>query len=275
MKHTPRQLATLLAFLAISVITQAADPGLHRQPVPAATRLHPQPVPAAPRIHRPAVFSDTGRTGVFILGTLYKRHETTPAYGLDALKKVITAIQPEVFVLDISPKELREQKVYPGKVEYTNIVFPYIKNGKFAVYPGEPDEPMYTTLVNEAIKGYGDFDKQQPALSKSLHDYTTALYGIMTGSWKNVADANSKLTDQLLAAKLSLEDSLVGNLQTSGWEKWNAHTTAIIQQAMRENPGKRILVLTGIENAYMIRDNLRQANVDLVDMELWLRSNGL
>jgi hypothetical protein len=268
MKNIRGQLVCIFTFLLLSTITLAAAPGIHR---PADPGIHHPLAPSDPCMPTP----DTIKNEVFVLGTLYKRHETTPAFGLEALKKVITAIHPDVFVLDISPKELKEQKVYPGKVEYINIVFPYLNGGKFIAYPGEPGEPLYTALVNEAIKGYGDLGRQQPALSKSLTDYTTALYGIMTASWKSVADANSALTDQLLAAKLSLEDSLVGKLQSSGWEKWNAHTTGIIQQAIRENPGRRILVLTGIENAYMIRDNLRRANVDLVDMEIWLRSRGL
>jgi hypothetical protein len=51
---------------------------------------------------------------VFVVATLYKRHESVPAYDLATLRKVILAIKPEVLVLDITPDELKNEKVWDG-----------------------------------------------------------------------------------------------------------------------------------------------------------------
>lgn len=215
------------------------------------------------------------RNEVYVLGTLYKRHEQSKTYDLDALQKVITSINPQVLVLDVSPKELKEQKVYPGKVEYTKIIFPYIRSNKLTVYAGEPDEPMFSTIVNEATKAHETFNKDQPVLSGSLEAYNKALYQLLIRSWKNVADANGKTTDLLLSAKMTLEGELIGEGQAGSWKTWNRHTTDIVLKALKENNGQRILVITGIENAAFIRQNLKEEKVKLVDMEVWLNKRNL
>jgi hypothetical protein len=213
---------------------------------------------------------NTHKNEVYVLGTLYKRHENTNAYNLEALKKVIISINPQVLVLDVTPEELRLQKVYPGKIEYTNVIFPLVNSNNYRVYPAEPDEPEFSTIVNEVTKAHSDFKKNQPSWSRSLEEYNTSLYQLLIHSWKNVADANGKTTDQLLAAKLRLEGEVIGKGQAESWKIWNRHTTDVVLQALKENIGKRTLVITGIENASFIRQNLKNEGVNLVDMEAWL-----
>ena len=46
------------------------------------------------------------------------------------------------------------------------------------------------------------------------------------------------------------------------------------EQVIRENPGGRILLITGIENCPNIRTELRRnKKVNLIEMETWLRAN--
>src|SRR5688572_11821105 len=79
----------------------------------------------------PAVtLPDKDKSEVFVLATLYSRHKTTPVYDLDTLKKIIQAIRPDVFVLDVTPTELKEQQVFPSKIEYPVAIFPLVNDGK-------------------------------------------------------------------------------------------------------------------------------------------------
>ena len=92
------------------------------------------------------------RSQVFVLGTLYKRHEAVPRYDLAALRRTISAIQPDALVLDVTPRELATRKVWPGKIEYPGVVFPLIDAGRYRVYAAEPDEPMFTEIVQSIVE---------------------------------------------------------------------------------------------------------------------------
>jgi len=76
---------------------------------------------------------------LFVLATIYAWHKSVAVYDLPALRKIILAIDPEVLVLDVTPSELKEWKVWPGKVEYTEVVFPLVRNGRYRLYPAEPE----------------------------------------------------------------------------------------------------------------------------------------
>jgi hypothetical protein len=62
-------------------------------------------------------------TQVFVLGSLYSRHKTIESYDLDALRRVVLAIDPDVVVVDCTPTEVREQKVHVSKIEFPQVLF--------------------------------------------------------------------------------------------------------------------------------------------------------
>ena len=60
------------------------------------------------------VYGDATRSTsaeVYVLGTLYKRHESVPIYSLEVLRKIVEQIRPDVLVLDCTPSEVRAQRV--------------------------------------------------------------------------------------------------------------------------------------------------------------------
>jgi hypothetical protein len=97
------------------------------------------------------------RPEVFVISTLYKRHETMPAYGFAELRDLILKIDPDVFVLDVTPKEIREQKVWVGKVEYPEVIFPLIMRVK--------PRPMHQSLMSLCLLSYL---RPQARLTKNL-----------------------------------------------------------------------------------------------------------
>jgi hypothetical protein len=67
---------------------------------------------------------------------------------------------------------------------------------------------------------------------------------------------------------------MVGAIEEKSGKYWDHHAVSVVMRAIRENPGKRILQITGIENCPNIRTELRRdKNVNLIDMEAWLRAN--
>ncbi|MBL0744603.1 hypothetical protein [Chryseolinea lacunae] len=218
---------------------------------------------------------NTSPAKVFVVATLYRHHATTPAYGVDKLKEVISAIAPDVLVLDVTPSELSAQKVHASKAEYPQVVFPYVKAHARKAYAAEPDEPDFTNVVNSTIKSIGDFEKAQPTLAQTIDRYEDDVYSVLKAYWKTAADVNNAKTDLVLSGKKTLYEEFVGAPFTDGARFWTRHMSDVAIRAAQENPGKTILVLAGIENCGAIRALLHQGGVDVVDVERWLRDHNL
>jgi hypothetical protein len=213
---------------------------------------------------------------LFVLATLYGRHKTVTAYDLPALRKIILTIKPDVLVLDVTPMELKEGKVWPGKIEYTEVVFPLIKDGSYRVYPAEPDEPMFSEIVNATTEAIRKFEAATPETATAMKQFTVSAYDALKSYWKTPAEVNSHVTDRVLHGKKTLEAQLQGIVRADGQKRWNQHTVDVTRRAVKENQGKRVLILVGIENCYSIRELLgRDPQINLVNMERWLRDKGL
>jgi hypothetical protein len=213
---------------------------------------------------------------LFVLATLYGRHKTVTAYDLPTLRKIISAIKPDVLVLDVTPMELKEGKVWPGKIEYTEVIFPLIKNGRYRVYPAEPDEPMFSEIVNATIEAIRKFEAANPETATAMKQFTVSTYDALKSYWRTPAEVNSQVTDRVLHGKKALEAQLQGTVRADGQKRWDQHTVDVARRAVKENRGKRVLVLVGIENCYAIRELLgRDPQINLVNMEQWLRDAGL
>ena len=69
-----------------------------------------------------------------------------------------------------------------------------------------------------------------------------------------------------------LDGGVAGPEVADAWRRWNDHVVAMVIRAHRENPGKRILVLIGVENCSRLRAGLASVpELRLIDMERWLR----
>jgi hypothetical protein len=221
-----------------------------------------------------ALSPDKDKSEVFVLATLYSRHKTTPVYNLDTLQKIIRAIDPDVFVLDVTPTELKERQVWPSKIEYPGAIFPLINGNRHAAYPAEPPEPMFTEIVNSVKEIRENFKSSRPDVAQTLDDLTNNLFEALKASWQTPADVNSKVTDLAIDGKRLLEDKLRGPEDEENGNKWTQHIINVTLQAAKEHPGKRILVLNGLENCYLVKEGLsRHAGITVVDMEAWLRQH--
>ncbi len=217
---------------------------------------------------------NSGKTQVFVVSTLYKRHESTPAYDLVALRKLILAIKPDVFVLDVTPDELKNEKVWVGKVEYPGVIFPLMKELKVRAYGSEPKEPLFSELSGAGGKAYQQLRKTSPEAFEAMERHGKATYDALGVTWTSPADVNSAATDTIIAGKKTLEYRIVGEVAGSAQQRWDEHHVERILDAAKENPGKRLIVLVGIESRYWINNQLkRNSQIELVEMESWLRTN--
>lgn len=228
---------------------------------------------AAPRV---VLASGNKKSDVFVVSTLYARHQRMPVYGLPVLRRVIEAVKPDVLVLDVTPTELRTRKVWPGKVEYTELVFPYLDATGLAAYGSEPDEALFKQLTGAAGASYKSFNDANPEGAKALDSVKGATYQALASVWASAADVNSDKTDRLVAAMREIEEGLVGGDAGRVQAEWDRHHADRLLDVAHRHPGQRVLMLVGIESRYRVVQALREAEgITLVRMEPWLRAAGL
>ena len=218
----------------------------------------------------PALAADTAKPKVFVVSTLYKKHETTPSYDLPALRALIERLDPDVFVLDVTPTELRERTVWPGKVEYVQVVFPMIESRGIAAYASEPAEPLFAQLSGPVGAAYDALAKDQPPVRAALRELDTATYAALAAHWRSPEAANDALTDRVVGAKRDLENRLVGPVAEANQRRWNQHHAQRLLEAAARHPGQRIVMLVGIESRYeVVRLLADTPGIDLVDVADW------
>jgi hypothetical protein len=216
------------------------------------------------------------KSEVFVVSTLYSRHKRAPAYGLPVLRRVIDAVRPEVLVLDVTPTELRTRKVWPGKVEYTEVIFPYLDATGVMAYGSEPDEALFKELTGSAGQSYKAFNEGNPQGAKALDALKSATYEALASGWASAADVNSDKTDRMVAALREIEEGLVGDNVARVQAEWDRHHADRLLDVVGRHPGKRVLMLVGIESRYRVLQALASAQgIALVRMEPWLRNAGL
>ncbi|KQW46213.1 hypothetical protein ASC81_07285 [Pelomonas sp. Root405] len=216
------------------------------------------------------------RNEVFVISTLYARHKHVPAYDLAALRRVIDGVKPDVLVLDVTPTELRTRKVWPGKVEYIDVIFPYLDATGILAYASEPDEALFKQLTGSVGQTYKDFNERNPAGAKALETLKQSIYQALATQWTSAADVNSEKTDRLVAALREIEEGLVGENVTRVQQQWDEHHAQRLREAVRAHPGKRVLMLVGIESRYRVLQQLKAAGaIEPVESEAWLRRVGL
>lgn len=210
---------------------------------------------------------------VFVAATLYSRHAKAPGYDLAALRALIEAIKPDALVLDVSPTELAQQKVWPGKIEYTGVIFPYLNATKLPAYASEPAEPLFAEISGAAGKAYAAFkaaDADGSAALKALKDST---YAALVSGWRTPADVHGARTDEVVAGLRAIEEALVGGEVGPLQERWDEHHAARVLDAARKHPGQRVLMLVGIESRFRVLRRLSRSDaIELVDLEAWLRA---
>ncbi len=216
------------------------------------------------------------RAQVYVLGTLYSRHERVPVFDFTKLRRIIEAVGPDVLVLDVSPAELKARKVHPSKAEYPAVVFPLLEQRAFKTYAAEPDEPMFSEIVQAITAVRKQLQAADPATMAALKAHDDASYAALALRWRSAADVQDGVTRTVLEAKLALNDALIGPIEADGDRRWNAHMADVVHGAAMAAPGKRVLALTGIENRGPVVDLLApRPGLALVDMERWLRNAGM
>ena len=214
------------------------------------------------------------KTKVYVLGTLYSAHANTPAYTTDVLKRVILDINPDVLVLDVTPDEFRNRRVHESKIEYSEAIFPYLAETRITAYPAEPDEPAFSEIQTKIQAILKHSEQTNPNQNATLDAYELATFKALALHWKSVAAVQDHTTSRALASRSELFNTLNPGFAKIA-EDWDAHTAQAGLRAAKSHPGKRVLILTGIQNRASIQKRMQShRELDVVDIEVWLQERG-
>ena len=212
---------------------------------------------------------------VVVLSTLHQLHAEVPGYSFEDLSHAIERLAPDVLCVEVTAARLASRAPEQTKREYPDVIYPLIDAHGYRVYPMEPAEPLYSALVQPYVAANRAFAEGKPLDAKALDAYGEGVYAGMRAYWTTPARANDAVTDQVMRAKHSLQEALVGPGEHAGWKAWNDHFLAVIARAAAENPGKRIVVTVGAEHGYWLRERVAQLpGVVLLDTAALLDESG-
>lgn len=208
-------------------------------------------------------------TQVLVIGTIHGNHETNSHYTYQDLLNILNTYKPDVICVEIPPSYFRKQSYLK---EMTLASMYGIEHAK-KVYPidwwtPEDDRAAYRQYIK--TDEYKEKEKQYYELEKSNAIMQTfyTKYGSLEKVWNENqkefeffnGDEYNDYIREMYAINLSVFGDGPMNLH---YKTRNDHMLALIDTAIAENKGKRIIVFTGAEHkhyfdiAFAKRNDLR------------------
>ncbi len=217
---------------------------------------------------------DTQTAGVYVVGALHALHQTEESFDFDTLHRVVTAIKPEVMVLEVRPDELAERKDTPGRPEYPKVIWPLLASSPVKAVAMEPGGQLFAQMTGDASNAMKAFTARDPEGSKQWSGYQRALETVLRAHWQHPADAHDITTGSLSRAYYTTQYATVGEAMRTVQEQWDRFMVDRALEAVRAAPDQRVLILCSYRNRHRFTDALgAEAASRLVEMESWLKAN--
>lgn len=197
-------------------------------------------------------------TTVHLVPTLRQYHLAAPAYGFDALTRVLHALRPDVLLCELTERALRERRPQVVKQEYQHSVFPYLARHRIEAVALEPDGMLWDELVTQGLEAEHRLQASAPAHHAHYEAAVRELMAALLRSWESPAAVDSARTDDAFERKHAREHELFGAAYRDAWDRWNEHLAQAISRAVQANPGRRLVALAGVEHGYWLRRRLRE-----------------
>jgi hypothetical protein len=246
------------------------------------------------------------KTQVVIIGTIHAKHFENPKYSPDVLREIILSLKPDAILNELPlrlvepngrPIESIRKKNHPGGPEdwASDTVATQLGIRQIPFDRPDRDENYKKTNYLEREKQMFELiDKWQQQIQKedlnsvdlkiiSLSEYAYKVRDEMVVNL-GPKEFNSELYDHIIIIKNSLTEDIAETIYRKypGYEdltdnckffrdQWLERNTIMaenIKKAAKEYPGKRLVVITGGEHRYILRDLLKDVNsIDL--KEYW------
>ncbi|MFQ5701440.1 MAG: YncE family protein, partial [Acidobacteriota bacterium] len=238
----------------------------------------------APAEHPPSV---PGRsTEVAVFGMIHGRHRTSRAWGLDQVRETILRLKPDFVCAEIPPDrweriwsdytergviEDDRVKLFP---EYTDLLLSLSVKTGLRIIPCAGWTKEMSDLRRERIKQFNT----DPAHAARHDEYESRLAAVQARYDHPLDDIDDPFLihsdeyDRRMKEELSLYDEYLNDwIGPGGWSNINEAHMKLIDKAIREHPGRRILITFGAGHKYWFLKRLRaRSDIELLDIRPFL-----
>jgi YVTN family beta-propeller protein len=229
-------------------------------------------------------------TEVAVMGMIHDGHKTSKLWGLEQVKETVRAFQPDVVCAEIAPnrwdriwRELTEENLIADPrvlrfPEYTDAILHLALTHlaltmNYEVVPCAAWNQEMSDLRETRIAEFDTSDEFADARA----EYRERLAAVQAGFTEEVTGddpfyIHSDAYDERQRAELALYDAYQNDLiGPGGWTNINEGHYGLIDRAIREHPGKRILITFGAGHKYWFLDRLeRRSDVEVLDLREYI-----
>lgn len=196
---------------------------------------------------------------VIVLGALHSLHSREKAFGYDELGATILAFAPDVLVLEVRPEELADRKPTPGRPEYPAVIWPLLAKMKVSAVAMEPGGRIFDEITGEAGAAFGAFKQRDPTGAAALSRLDAAAEDVLLSYWQRPGQVQDEKTARLAVGLQAAQFALAGPAFAAAQARWDGYMAARVLQAVRANPGKRIMVIASYKNRAALEQAVHQA----------------
>lgn len=227
---------------------------------------------SAPACGRAGSTNDDADSEVLIVGTIHGRHARNPNYTYEDIVHILSTYDPEVIGVEIRPQDFRRE--------------PYLKEMMLATVWGLlHDRPVYPIdwwdSENPAREARARL-RERPEIVRKEREYDSlvaahpmiadfeARHGdIWSSNDKGYGFFNGREYNEYETEAYRLSMQVYGDSPMNlMYETRNEHMLELIRGAIRENHGRRLLILTGAEHKhYFDRALENEPGVSLIRFE--------
>lgn len=211
---------------------------------------------------------------IHVVPTLHQYHAASSGYGFEALTGVLHDLKPDVLVLELTERALRERRPQVVRQEYQHSVFPYLERRRIPAVAMEPDEALCEEFVTSGLEAEQRFRQAWPDRHAAHERAVQGMFDQLLRSWDSPAAANSARSDRLVEEKHARENDMFGAAYRDSWDRWNEHLAQTIAGTAQANPGRRVVALAGFEHGYWLRRRLHELEAAGAEWTLAPRLNG-
>lgn len=208
---------------------------------------------------------------VVVIGALHGLHDREPAFGYDRLRSAIVDFRPDVLVLEVRPDELAEKKPTPGRPEYPAVIWPLLAEMRVNAVAMEPGGDLYAEITRQAGAAFAALKQRNPIGAAALIRLDEATDEALLAYWQQPGQVQDEKTAAVAYGLQSAQFALAGPDFAAAQARWDGYMASQVRKAVRDHPGKRIMVVGSYGNRAMLERVAReQSSQRIVDAEAWV-----
>lgn len=217
--------------------------------------------------------SEKNKTEILVVGTIHGSHKTNPNYTFKDIVNILGTYEPDVICVEIPPSFFRKRSYLYEMMIASMYGF---ENDK-KVYPidwwskgDRAEQKKYRKTEDYEIK---EQKIEELVKADSIMQSFKAKYGGWSNVWKENNKSynfyNGKECNDFVKQMYSISMSVYGDsFMNLHYESRNGKMLELIDSAIVENKGKRIIILTGCEHKHYFDLVLsKRKDIEVIEFE--------